>query len=174
MAFWLNLIGYQLVWLASVYFAANGRPIIGMAVAGAFVLAQLAFSRQRGNDARLVVAALAACLLIDGALAGSGWLHYASDDAGWIAPAWMLALWAAFAMTWNHSLTFLRGRLAWAVAFGALGGPLAYAGAARGFDAVQFNAPVWRAVLVLAVAWAIAMPLLAALSSPRAPAVVPG
>jgi hypothetical protein len=47
------------------------------------------------------------------------------------------------------------------MAFGAMGGPFAYLAAAR-MGAVAFAMPPWPALAMLAVAWAVAMPLLAA------------
>jgi len=43
--------------------------------------------------------------------------------------------------------------------------PLAYLSAARGFQAVQFSAPLWQGVLLLGVGWSTALPLLCALAS---------
>ncbi|MFC3714563.1 DUF2878 domain-containing protein [Luteimonas soli] len=161
MRFWANLVGYQLVWFAVVIAAAQQRPWLAVAAALAFTGAQWRASRERASDARLVVCAVALGIVFDGALAGSGWLRYASALPAVLAPVWILALWAAFAMTLNHSLALLQRRTWLATALGAIGGPLAYLGAARGFDAVEFVAPGWRAVAALALGWGIAMPLLA-------------
>ena len=40
--------------------------------------------------------------LMDGGLAASGWLVYAASAPSW-PPLWILAIWAAFALTLNHS-----------------------------------------------------------------------
>jgi hypothetical protein len=102
-------------------------------------------------------------LLLDGALARSGLLRYAAGapavPAGG-APLWILALWLSFALTFNHSLAWLRGRLTVAVFLGALGGPLAYASAARLAGVVEFSAPRGLSVGVLAAGWAVALLLL--------------
>ena len=160
MRFWANLLGYQAVWFIVVWAAGSGRPGIGVAAALVFVLLQAWASAQRASDARLVVCALGLGVLIDGALATGGLLRYASPTPALLAPAWILTMWAAFAMTLNHSLAFLQQRIAWAVVVGAIGGPLAYVGAARGFHAVAFVAPSWQATSVLALGWALALPLL--------------
>lgn len=54
--------------------------------------------------------------------------------------------------------------------FAAIGGPLAYLGAARGFDAVAFPAPAWPALAWLAACWAVALPLLLRIASHHRPA----
>lgn len=74
-----------------------------------------------------------------------------------------MALWAAFAMTLQHSMQWLLARPLAAVLFGAMGGPLAYSGAARGFDAVVFNMPL-QATLLLGFGWGFAMWLLVAIA----------
>lgn len=164
MRFWANLVGYQLVWFAIVIAAARGQPWWGIAVALAFVALQLRFSATRAADFRTLVATFVCGFLLDGALATTGWLQYASPEVSVPAPIWILALWLAFAMTLNHSMVFLRGRPWLAGVLGAVGGPLAYLGAARGFDAVVFVAPAWRAITLLAVGWAAALAVLAILT----------
>lgn len=165
MRFWANLVGYQLVWFAAVIGAGRGLAWPGVLAALVFVALQWHASPQRGGDARLVLVALLAGIVIDGALAASDLLAYAAAMPGiaW-APAWIVTLWAAFAMTLNHSLAFLQGRPWLAVVLGASGGPLAYWGAARGWQAVEFASPAWPGLLALALAWGLAMPLLAALA----------
>ncbi len=164
MRFWANLVGYQLVWFAIVISASRGHPLWGIAVALGFVALQFHFSATRSADARALLAALSCGLLLDGALAATGWLRYASPLASLPAPVWILALWMAFAMTLNHSMAFLRGKPLMAALLGFVGGPLAYLGAARGFDAVVFATPAWRAIALLAIGWAFALAAFATLT----------
>jgi hypothetical protein len=74
-----------------------------------------------------------------------------------------LAIWAAFALTVNHSLMFLQRRPLLAMLLGAIGGPLAYTGAAR-LGAVAWAAPSLQLTLTLAIAWGVAVPLLSELA----------
>lgn len=179
MTFWGNLLGYQVVWFTIVIGAGHGQPWPGILTALAFVIWQ-ARGAQRVLMLRLVAAALAAGLVIDGALAASGVLAYASPwpSPPW-PPVWILAIWAAFAVTLPRSLAFLQGRPWLAAAFGAMGGPLAYLAASRLGSAVVLSTPSWSALAVLALAWAVAMPLLAGLAShlsraATAPTLAPG
>jgi hypothetical protein len=162
--FWANVLGYQAVWFGAVIGAAHGASWIGVLAAALFVAAHGWLSDEWRSDLRLMLCAVLAGILLDGTLAISGVLHYASADPLLPAPAWILAVWAAFAMTLNHSLAFLRGRPDWAAVLGAVGGPLAYLGAARGFAAITFIAPAWHAVVLLALGWAIVLPALAGLA----------
>ena len=99
-------------------------------------------------------------------LIAGGWLRYATP-LPWVqlAPVWIIVLWAGFALTLNHSLAFLKQHVLWSLLFGAIGGPLAYLGAARLFNAVEFTAPDMQVVLALGIAWAIATPLLLTIAS---------
>jgi hypothetical protein len=142
--------------------------------AALFALWQLAVSSERAGDARLIGTALLLGALIDGGLARSGLLSYASaapalPPGG--APLWILALWVSFALTLNHSLRWLRGRLIPAVLTGAIGGPLAYLAAARLSGAVSFAAPAWQPLAALALGWAVALALLTVGYRLPAPAV---
>ena len=78
---------------------------------------------------------------------------------------WIVLLWGAFALTLNHSMAWFAKRPAIASVFAAIGGPLAYLGAARGFGAVAFPTPAWPALVWLAACWALALPLLLRIAS---------
>jgi hypothetical protein len=163
MSFWLNLVGYQLVWFIAVIAAGHGRVWPGVAAATLFVVAYLSASTRRRLDVSLVTIALLSGVCIDGALALSGLLRYAADSPALPpggAPLWILALWAVFALTLTRSLAWLQRARWFAMLLGAIGAPLAYLGAARGWQAVQFAAPAWRAQLLLGLGWAAAMALL--------------
>jgi hypothetical protein len=166
-AFWANLLGYQATWFAVVWSAGRGTPWIGMLACTAFIALQWSASRTRAADGRVLLAALACGLVVDGVAAASGLLAYASPAPALPAPAWIVLLWGAFALTLNHSMAWFASRPWTSAAFAAIGGPLAYLGAARGFDAVSFPTPAWPALLWLAVAWAIALPCLLRIATGR-------
>ena len=163
----INFVAYQAVWFAVVASAAHGRAELGMGAAVIFAAAQLALSRRRVADLRLMAAAIALGVVIDGALGVCGWLRYASPEPALPpggAPLWILCLWAAFALTLTRSLAWLMPRPWLAALLGALGGPLAYAGAARGFAAVELAPPAARGFAGLALGWGAALALLAYLA----------
>ncbi|MCJ0824718.1 DUF2878 domain-containing protein [Luteimonas sp. 50] len=164
---WSNLLGYQATWLAVVWSAGQGRAWVGMAASVLFIAMQGLLSRTRSADGRALLAAAACGLVVDGSLAASGLLVYASPGHALPAPEWILFLWAAFAMTMNHSMPWFASHRLVAAGLGALGGPLAYIGAARGFGAVTFATPAWRGLACLAVAWEIALPWLLRVATDR-------
>ena len=103
-------------------------------------------------------------LVLDGALSWSGLITYRGDavtlpPGG--APAWILAMWMAFALTLRHSLGAVCRRPALAALTGAVFGPLAYLGAERGFAAATLGEPRWQVLIALGIGWALALWLLA-------------
>ncbi len=177
MSFWTNLLGYQLAWFITVIGAGHGTVWPSVLASCAFVIWQVLASTTPGIQLRLLVVAVGLGIVVDGAFAISGWVRYATPAPAWppgAAPVWILALWACFAMALNGSLRYLQGRLGVAFALGAIGGPLAYLGAQRGWQAVSFADPAWRGLLFVACGWALAVPLLAALAQRlRLAAIVP-
>lgn len=157
-----NLIGYQLVWWCAVIGAGRGMAWLGVLAAGVFVAAEWLASPSRGVLLRLCVMALLCGVIVDGVLAASGWAWYASAwPSSGFAPLWILALWCAFATTLLSSMALLQRHRLLALALGAIGGPLAYLGAERGFAAVTFAPPSWHGLAWLALGWGIALPALA-------------
>lgn len=164
MQVWLNAIGYQVVWFCAVIGAGNGHAWPGVLAALGFIGWQMAVSRRRSVDLRLVIVALGCGCLVDGSLAASGLIDYAATWSPAFAPWWILGVWASFAMTLTHSMRFLQ-RSAWLpMLLGGIGGPMAYAGAAQGWQAMVFAAPGRCGVAALVVAWGIALPVLVALA----------
>jgi len=154
-----NFIAFQLGWFACVLGAANGLPWFGPLVVVAVVLFHLASSRRPGRELRLVVAAMLLGLVVDSLLLATGWLRYPTGQ--WlpgVAPYWIVAMWGLFATTLNVSMAWLRGRPVLAVLMGGTGGPLSYV-AGEKLGAIEL-APALPALTALAIAWALAMPLL--------------
>ena len=164
MNFWITLVAYQLVWFVAVIGAGHGSGWPGVLAAALFVAWRLTVSRRRAVELRLAVVALMLGLMLEAAWTGSGLLRYAAPWPLPAAPAWLIAVWVTFALTIVPLFGYLHGRPALAALFGAVGGPLAYLGAARGWHAVVMIPPVWRALLALAIGWAIALPLLTTLA----------
>lgn len=167
MTFWGNLIGYQIVWFCAVIGAGRGLWWPGVIAAAIFVPLHFALARQdrtgRAADFKLLMLAILIGASLDGTVAASEFARYAANQMTLTpggAPLWILAMWASFALTLRHSMTFLLRRPMVALVFGAVGGPLAYFGASRGWQAIAFAEPRWMALSTLALGWAFAMTLL--------------
>jgi hypothetical protein len=159
---WLaNLVVFQTGWWAVVLTAAQGRPMLGVVV----VLLALAWHHTRIRPGRwevlLVTGVAMLGFLIESGMQATGWVSYAGAHSD-IAPLWMVALWANFAITLNVSMRPLRSRPGMAVGLGALGGPAAYWGGAQ-MGAMNFHDPV-SGLLALTLIWALATPALLALA----------
>ena len=154
----LNFVAYQVAWFACVVGGANSLPWIGVAVTVLAVAIHLALVPAPGREALLILAVAAIGALWDGLLVGFGLLQYPSGMIlDWIAPVWIIAMWAGFATLLHCSLRWLLGRWRLAALLGAIGGPLAYYAGMR-LGAVNFPDPI-AALSALAVGWAILMPL---------------
>jgi len=157
----VNFIAFQCGWFACVLGAARGWPWVGTAVAAVIVGWHVMRSRRPAEELKLVGIALVVGILWDSSLAALGWISFASGTlVTWIAPPWILAMWALFATTLNVSLDWLKGRWAVASLLGAVAGPLSYWAGAR-LGAIEIVAPV-PALVALAVGWSVITPLLLA------------
>jgi hypothetical protein len=170
MKFWICLIGYQLVWFAAVIGAEHGLAwpgVVGMLI---YATCQLGLLRDYRTHLTLMAAALVMGCIVDGGLAYTGLARYGAPwPSSMFAPIWILALWMTFSLTFTISLAYLQKRLWIAVLFGAIGGPLAYLSASRGFHVVTFADPGWRGLLGLGIGWGLATPALAWLARRSAP-----
>lgn len=164
MNFWLTLVAYEAVWFAAVIGAGHGLWWPGVVGTLAFAAWRLAVSEHRRVEARLVAVALLLGVILENLWVRSALVSYATPWPWAESPAWLMSLWLAFALTIVPLFGYLHARPALAAVFGAVGGPLAYLGAARGWHAVLLPTPMWPTLLALAVGWAIAFPLLTTLA----------
>lgn len=153
-----NFLLFQLAWFSCVAGAAQGLPWLGVAVTLATLILHLSAAHQLKPELMLIAAALILGACFDQSMLAAEWVDY--QHHGWsdaFVPAWILALWAAFASTLNVSLAWMQGRYLVATLFGAAGGPLAYLGAEK-LGAVTLNGEI--AYVVLSIGWAVMTPAL--------------
>ena len=188
----LNMALFQLGWWALVLSAAQGQPLIGLAVVALILTWHLGHVRPLASEALLIVLAALIGLSFDSLLIATGWVSFGppapvasqalgvathpvlasasfpttstgASLAAALPPPWMIALWANFATTLNLSLAGLQSRPGLAALLGLVGGPLAYWGGAS-LGAMTFVAPL-PALIALALGWALLTPLLLALAA---------
>lgn len=166
----LNYAMYQTGWLAAVLGAARGHPWVGMSIALVLVGGHIALARQRQAELWLVLAAGVMGLVVDSTQVGLGLIAFPTGSlVSWLCPPWIVVMWMQFATTFRFSLGWLSGRPILSVAFGAVGGPLAYAVGDR-LGAVDLAAPRSTTFVVLGLLWAAAVPMLVRYSESRTPA----
>ncbi len=151
----VNVVLFQLGWFASVWGAAKQLPWLGVSVVAIVVSLHLAF-RGKPNEVSLIAASAVMGVAFDTVFLHTGIVVYqASTAPEWLAPWWIVAMWANFAITLRHSVAWLSGRWVATAVLGALGGPLAYWGASN-LGAVRLPSPPLAAA-VLAASWGAAV-----------------
>ena len=157
----LNIVFFQALWLSSVGGAGRGYWWLGLPVLSVFLLYHFAVSTCRKADAQLLAISVVLGFIADSVLLQLGLLRF-EQPVPWanFAPIWIVTLWAGFALTLNHSMSFFQTRPLAAVLFGLFGGPLAYYFAVNVWKAVILTAPPLHVYGALALVWAIMTPLL--------------
>lgn len=153
-----NFIGFQIGWFTCVVGAAQGYPLVAVAVASIIVILHLLRDNNLYSELCLIISAVFIGIIWESLLLASGWLAYASSGGARIAPIWLVAMWALFATTINHSMAWLKNRYFLALLLGVVFGPLAFI-AGENLGAVVFLDRT-MALTLLAVGWAVLMPLL--------------
>jgi hypothetical protein len=154
------VVGVNVGWFACVLGAAHGVHWLGPVVVAGLLALHLALNRPWQAELLLAAAGGAFGFAFDSLLiAGSVY-----EAERWVLPApltavWLVALWVDFVLVLNVALRWLQGRWVLAAALGFLGGPAAYYSGQR-LGAVHLAQPLWRSLLVLGMAWAVAIPLL--------------
>jgi len=153
----------QLGWFACVLSAARDVPWMGVATTIVLVAVHLARVERSLQEFKLLVSVVMIGAIWESVPVATGLLVYPSGTVlPGAAPYWILALWALFAAQFNTAFGWLKQRMLLASVLGAIAGPMSFrAGAALG--AVRFAHPL-PATLVLAIGWAILMPVLILLS----------
>lgn len=160
-----HMLAFQIVWAACVLGAANGAGWMGPAAALVLIAVSLAASARRKAELLVICQVALLGAVLDSLLTACGVLTFAAPaPVEWLAPPWIVALWAAFATLGPRSLSWLQSRLLLAALLGALAGPVTYLSAAR-LDAAQLLVPLPLAIAAVSLEYAIAMPIVMALSA---------
>jgi len=166
-----NFLAFQIGWLGCVAAAAYRLPLVGLLIAAIVTSWHLSRSTTPLSELKLVTAAAVLGALCDSALLATGWLSYSvGQPLQYLAPYWIIALWAMFATTLQESLAWLTRSAGLAALLGAVSAPLAYWAGSR-MGALSLDRPL-PALLAIAGTWAAALPLLigaARALSPREP-----
>ena len=148
----INFVAFQIIWLVAVLGAAHQFLWPTVLSVLAFILWQLTPSRRHHNDIRFVFFAICFGLVLDSLWQALGLIKY-ELALPMIAPIWILLLWITFALTFNHSLAWLKKKSWFPIIFGLIGAPLSYFAGTR-LDAISYpEGPVLISAL-LAFSWA--------------------
>ncbi len=160
MARLINFLLYQAGWFACVLGAAWAFPWQGMLIALLLTLVHFGLTTEPATQLRLAMVAGVTGLLVDTTLLVSGAVafpHGVVTES--LPPPWMSVLWIQFATTFRYSMRWLSGHYVAGASFGLFGAPIAFF-AGEKLGAIEFLAPKLPHYTLLAVLWAIAIPLL--------------
>jgi hypothetical protein len=163
----VNFAGFQIGWFACVLGAAYGKPWAGPVAVLFLFLVHLALSGKKPREVALALAAAAIGFAFDSILIAAGTFSPVRELLpAPFSPLWLVAMWVNFALILNVSLRWLQGRYLLSAALGFIGGPMAYYAGAR-LGAIHMPEPLAVKLLILAVAWGLAVPFLFWISGQR-------
>jgi hypothetical protein len=153
-----NFCVFEAGWFACILGAAHGQPAWGTAAVAAVIAWHLAISARPATELALVAILGAIGLVAESLVSARGHVAYpAGQPVAWLAPYWLVALWAELGMALNVTLRWLKRRPRLAASLGAVSEPLSFAGGVRLGGARFVDEPA--AIATLAVEWALLMPL---------------
>lgn len=156
----VNLVAFQLCWLAAVLGAAAGMPWLGVLYAALWLPAHVHAAKSAALvELKLIIAAGLVGFAGDSLLVLSGFISFPPQARlGEPTTVWMVVLWLGFAATLRHVLGWMRGRYMLGALLGAVAGPFAYWSGAK-LGAVVLTDTV-ASLVAVGVAWLVAMPAL--------------
>jgi len=143
----VNMLGFNFAWFGLVYWGNIFIPIALLMLA-----IHLLLLSDNKNEAKLVLLITVIGVSIDSLLNYSNFFIFMG--AGY-TPFWLIVLWACFASTVSHSLSFLKNSKLLQVSVGFLIAPLSYIVAGEKFNAVDFSYPLVETYLILGVIWGL-------------------
>lgn len=144
----LNALGFQMCWLGLVLL---GNSFVPFAI---ILLAIHLFFLSKGEyEVLLVITIVCIGSLVDTFLTLS---HIFVFNSVLFVPAWLIVLWACFACTITHSLSFLRNWPVLQVVTGLFIAPLSYF-AGNKFNVVEFSYSPLITFFMLGVIWSVLM-----------------
>lgn len=159
-----NYLLFQLLWLAALMGALQNSSLPALAS----LAVMLGWAARHGvlsrADMVMVLIGLGLGLVGEMFWLLPGLVVYQAQPLFWLPPLWILALWAGFALMFNHSLRWLRGRPFLCALLGASGGVLSLLAGIR-MGAAVAPLGVLPLALVYAAVWALLVPLLSSLSA---------
>ena len=156
----INIVGFYIGWWGCILGSSNGYPYIGPLLTLVFIIIHGKYFIGNAKELQLIVIVGLVGTIVDSCLFFSQSFVYAGaySENLFIAPLWITAMWAGFAATVNHSMTFFKGKWILMIVAGAIFGPAAYY-TGEGFGAITFQLTPLFSTLIIGAVWAVAMPL---------------
>ncbi|NMH58571.1 DUF2878 domain-containing protein [Alteromonas ponticola] len=154
-----NVVWFQVIWILAVAYQMKFIYLVAALV----VLHFFVTSTPKRDLFIMLVGVVIGCL-IDNLLTANKVFVFSDQPSIGLIPVWLVILWAAFAISTYHSLSIWIKSRAVQILIGAVAGPISYL-AGRHFDAVTFSFSTLVTFIILAIVWAILLPILIELSN---------
>lgn len=156
-----NFFLFYLGWGFCLSGVVRGRPFEGPIIIAFFLVYHLLQSQSRLSEIVMVGSMALFGTLNDTVYLNLGLIDYKGgwESVPWLAPLWVTSIWALFGMSVNHSMLWLRWSLVLSSLCGMAGGVVSYYAAVR-VGAAVFHPNDATVMVILALEWAILMPLI--------------
>jgi len=171
-----NASAFNIGWLACILASRWGAPLAAVPAVGIVLLVQLLMlpRRRRSGAARAILTVTALGTIVDTAMLSAGILRFQDSTLPSLTfVLWIGSFWVNFAALPNVSLVWLRGRPLLAAALGAVSAPGTYLLGER-LGALELHASKPLALGVIALEWALLLPVIMWLARAVATGEVPG
>ena len=153
-----DLLGFKVCWALCAFCSVWDKPYLGPLVTLIFIIGHLLIVNFNFRDIKIIIASIMIGFIIDNLFLNFDFVIYKNSIN--YATLWIIAMWAGFSITLIYTLDSLQNKYFMAALLGLVGGPLSYqAGDSIGSITINHN----YSYIVLAIAWAIAIPLLLSL-----------
>ena len=154
----LNIIGFQIGWWVCALGAQNSLDYLGPLYMATFIIIHMRFISKKYSEFILILFGIFLGLLVDSSFKYFNIINYSSINFNsYYAPSWIIAMWAGFCATLNHSLSWLKTRILASFFLGAIFGPLSYV-AGLNMNIIFFISSKSKAIFILAIVWGISIP----------------
>ncbi|MCO4821621.1 MAG: DUF2878 domain-containing protein [Flavobacteriaceae bacterium] len=144
----INFILFQSLWLSCIIGAAYQNIWPATICLTALMLLFLLPKYKNGNDILFIYTSVTLGFLLDSLLAYTGLIEYKLNfGLTQTAPLWILFLWIGFALTLNHSMSWLLNKPKLGTLFITIGAPLSYFSAEK-LNAIKINQTLTTLLLV--------------------------
>lgn len=152
-----NYILFQGGWFACVL----GGSQIALFTTVAILLIHFIWIAQWRKEREIIVICLLLGCAIDSFLGNLNILQFHPESR--LLPLWLACLWVLFGTTLRHSLDWTRTHKLAGALLGGIGGPASYFAGAK-LTEVSLAQPQWQTLGILALIWALLVPLLQSFS----------
>lgn len=153
-----NFVLFQIGWFVCVLSAAAGLNSPAILFTAAFLIIHFRYFPWKLADYRLVLTALFIGVILDSTWSAWSLIAYQAQHIEPVAPWWIACLWINFALTLNHSMSWLQNHRMMAGIFSAIASPVSYYAGSK-LGALQWLHPELL-VPILAVSWGVTIPVL--------------